>query len=43
MEGDGDRAKERCEVRQSLVVEDKMGQRVRKRAKKETTDLKADT
>ena len=34
LEGDGDRAKERCEVRRSLVVEDKMGQRVRKRAKK---------
>jgi hypothetical protein len=34
LEGDGDRAKERCEVRRSLVVEEKMGQRVRKRAKK---------
>ena len=34
MEGDGDRAKERCEVRRSLVVEEKMGQRVGKRAKK---------
>jgi hypothetical protein len=41
--GDGDRSKERCEVRRSLVVEEKMGKRVRKRAKKETTDLKADT
>jgi hypothetical protein len=34
LKGDGDRAKERCEVRRSLVVEEKMGQRVRKRAKK---------
>jgi hypothetical protein len=34
LEGDGDRAKERCEVRRNLVVEEKMGQRVRKRAKK---------
>ena len=34
LEGGGDRAKERCEVRRSLVVEEKMGQRVRKRAKK---------
>ncbi len=31
---DGDRAKERGEARRSLVVEEKMGQRVRKRAKK---------
>ena len=43
LKGDVDRTRERCEVRRSLVVEDKMGQRVRKRAKKETTDLKADT
>jgi hypothetical protein len=34
LKGDGDRAKERCEVRRSLVVEEKMGRRVRKRAKK---------
>ncbi len=34
LKGDGDRAKERGEVRQSLVVEEKMGQRVRKGAKK---------
>ncbi len=34
LKGDGDRAKERGEVRRSLVVEEKMGQRVRKGAKK---------
>jgi hypothetical protein len=37
---DGDRAKERGEVRRSLVVEEKMGERVRKGAKKGDDRLK---
>ncbi len=40
LKGDGDRANERSEVRRSLVVEEKMGQRVRKGAKKGDNGLK---
>jgi hypothetical protein len=40
LKSDGDRAKERGEVRRSLVVEEKMGQRVRKRAKKRNSRFK---
>jgi hypothetical protein len=34
LKGDGDRAKDEVSFRRSLVVEEKMGHRVRKRAKK---------
>jgi hypothetical protein len=40
LKSDGDRAKERGEVRRSLVVEEKMGERVRKGAKKGNIRLK---
>ncbi len=40
LKGDGDRAKEKGGVRRSLVVEEKMGQRVRKGAKKGDNRLK---
>ena len=40
LKSDGDRAKERGEIRRSLVVEEKMCQRVRKRAKKRHSRLK---
>ncbi len=40
LKSDGYRAKERGEVRRSLVVEEKMGKRVRKRAKKRNSRLK---
>jgi hypothetical protein len=40
LKSDGDRAKERGEVRRSLVVEEKMGERVRKGAKKGNNRLK---
>ncbi len=40
MKSDGYRAKERGEVRRSLAVEEKMGQRVRKGAKKRNNRLK---
>jgi hypothetical protein len=40
LKSNGDRAKERGEVRRSLVVVEKMGQRVRKGAKKGDNRLK---
>ena len=40
LKNNGDRAKERGEIRRSLVVEEKMGQRMRKGAKKRHNRLK---
>ncbi len=43
LEGEFDREEERGEVRRGFVVKEKVRQRVRERAEKETTDLKAET